>query len=377
MGCFGLGLIISVAISGLIGLFSNDIFRILGADQASLPLIDAYMVPLLSGMPLLICGLLCGGMLRASGNITKPELFMVLAGVINLVLDYALIFGKFGLPELGIQGAAYATVISWGAMCVGMLWMMFQDKLLRFKINSHESTSSITFRFFTLGSPTILTQIVGPLSIMFITFLLAKQSSSSVAAFGVAGRIEMLLMIGILGVSTAITPFIAQNYGAQKQDRIDEAIAFGGRASTYLGILVTLILILFIKPIAGLFSEDPSVIQDTANYFYIVSLSYIMYGLYLITTSIFNGLQLPLNSLKISLVKTFLFTVPFTLIGSNWGVTGIFVGLAISNVCAGIYASYEMKKAFIREKSKLAEVSVIGEYIKDFKRLKMRITGKY
>ena len=74
-------------------------------------------------------------------------------------------------------------------------------------------------------------------------------------------------MIGILGVSTAITPFIAQNSGAKEQGRIEEAIAFGGKSSTYLGLLVAFLLFLFIQPIAGLFSESEEVIKYTSNYF--------------------------------------------------------------------------------------------------------------
>jgi Na+-driven multidrug efflux pump len=273
---------------------------------------------------------------------------------------------------LGIRGAALATVFSWVFIVLGMLVLLLQDRLLNFTAKANDSISKITKEIFTLGSPTIVTQIVGPITLMYLTFLLAQQSSMAVAAFGVAGRIEMLLMIGILGVSTAITPFIAQNSGAKLQNRIDEAIAFGGRASTYLGLLVMVILFLFIQPIAALFSDNQEVIANTANYFYFVSISYIAYGLYLITTSIFNGLELPLNSLKITMIKSFLFTVPLTLIGSFWGVNGIFVGLALSNILAGIYAAREMRLHFKRSHSELAKVNVWKEYLNDLRRLVKR-----
>jgi Na+-driven multidrug efflux pump len=179
----------------------------------------------------------------------------------------------------------------------------------------------------------------------------------------------MLLLIGILGVSTALTPFIAQNAGAKQQDRINEAIAFGGRASTYLGLAVAIILLLFIKPIAGLFSDDVEVVAHTSSYFYIVSLSYVLYGLYLITTSIFNGLELPLNSLKITLIKSVALSLPLTLIGSFWGVEGIFIGLALSNVLAGVYAAREMRREFVRSDSPLAKVNVWKEYGRDVKKV--------
>ncbi|MEM7371160.1 MAG: MATE family efflux transporter [Bacteroidota bacterium] len=362
--------LVLTSLLSFLGIFFIDpIFDLMGADAAVIPLIREYMIPLLSGIPLLTTGILIGGVLRATGNITKPEVLMAIAGVINLFFDYVLIFGKWGFPELGIQGAAYATVLSWVFVILGMVILLIRDQLLRPFSRSDRSNQQIIQEIFQLGGPSILTQIIGPFTLMYLTFLLARESSLAVAAFGVAGRIETLLMIGILGISTAITPFIAQNSGAKQTDRIDQAIAFGGKASTYLGLLVAALMFLLIKPIAALFSDHPEVIQHTANYFYIVSLSYVSYGLYLITTSILNGLQLPVNSMKISLVKSLAFTLPLTLIGAYWGVTGIFIGLSLSNVLAGIYAGWEMRKEFVRSDSSLKNVSVWKEYQQDIYRV--------
>lgn len=361
----------------LLGLtFVDEIFSALGAEQEILPYIKAYIIPILLGIPLLTTSLVCGGVLRATGNITKPEVIMGLAGVINLVFDYLLIFGHWGFPELGIKGAAYATVLSWIFVFAGMLYLMIQDQLLNFSIKAKASSKLITLEIFKLGTPSVLTQIIGPFTLMFLTFLLAKHSYTAVAAFGVAGRIETLLMIGILGVSTAITPFIAQNSGAKEKRRIDQAIVFGGRASTYLGLFVAVLLFIFIKPIAGIFSDNQDVIAHTTTYFYIVSLSYVFYGLVLITTSIFSGLQLPVNSLKISLVKFFLLTIPLTFIGSLWGIKGIFIGFALSNVLAGVYAANQMQKQLERSNSTLAQVSFFQAHKYDLIKLFEKIKAK-
>ena len=367
-------ILISIVASSLFAIlgiyFVEPIFEAMGADETILPLIKEYIVSLLYGIPLLTTGLMAGGILRATGNIKNPELIMGIAGVINLILDYVLIFGRFGFPELGIKGAALATVYSWVFVLLGMLFLLVKDKLLIVNVKKLYS------RFFTivkeigkLGLPTIITQIVGPLTLIYLTFLLAKQTSEAVAAFGVASRIQALLMIGILGVSTAITPFIAQNKGANKDSRIAESIAFGGRASTYLGLIVCIILMIFIKPIVAVFSEDQQVVYYASMYFYIVSASYVFYGLFIITSSIFNGLQLPINSMKIMIVKSVAFTIPLTIIGSFYGVIGVFVGVALSNVLAGLLASYEMRKYFKSIKSELVNVNIWEEYKNDFKQL--------
>lgn len=349
--------------------FVEPIFTDLGANPALLPLIKAYIVPLLFGIPLLTIGILAGGILRATGIVKAPEVIMGIAGIINLVFDYLLIFGKFGFPEMGIEGAAYATVFSWIFVIIGMLVLLVKHKRLQTKLSETLSRfTSIAKDIYKLGLPTIITQVIGPLTLIYMTYLLAQQSELSVAAYGVASRIETLIMIGILGVSSAITPFIAQNLGAKEHKRIDEAIAFGGRVSTYIGLVLCILMMLFIKPIAKIFSADLEVIEYTSQYFYIVSGSYVFYGLFVITSSIFNGLQLPINSMKIMTIKSLFFTIPLTLLGSIYGVKGIFIGLAISNVLAGLYAGHQMRKQFKKADSSLSGLGVWQEYRNDMLR---------
>ncbi len=369
----GLGILVSlilgILLSGLCILLIDPLFSTLGAEEQLIPMIKEYTIPLLIGIPILTSGLMIGAVLRATGNIKKPEIIMAFAGIINLILDYLLIFGKFGFPELGIKGAAYATVISWLFVIVGMVILLIQDKLWSISDIIQAQIKKEVSNIFKLSGPTILTQVIGPITLMFLTYLLARHSTLAVAAFGVASRIETLLMIGILGVSTAITPFIAQNAGANKKDRIEAAIKFGGKASTYLGLIMATILFLFIKPIATIFNDNSEIIAHTSNYFYIVGLSYIFYGLFLITTSILNGLQLTLDSFKISLIKSLLFSVPLTIIGSFWGINGIFIGISMGNILAGVYASIRMKKEFKKTYSSLSTANIRREYWDDIKHM--------
>ncbi len=362
-----LSFLISVLFSLVSIIFIDDLFITLGATEDIQPLIREYTIPILVGMPLLTIGVTASGILRASGNIIKPEIVMAIAGIINLIFDYGLIFGKWGLPELGIKGAAYATVISWVFVLLGMTTLLLRDKLISFSDRATASVISIIGDIFKLASPTILTQIIGPVTITYITYLLAQQSSMAVAAFGVASRMEMLLLLGILSVSTALTPFVAQNSGAKATKRIDEAIIFGGKASTYLGLFIAIILFIFVKPMAAIFSDNLEVIDYTSNYFYIVSLSYMFYAIYLITTSILNGLQKTLISLKITVIKSVVFAGPLALIGSIWGVNGIFFGLALANILAGIYATIPMRKEIRKHHPALQKASAIKDYKNDIK----------
>lgn len=365
-----LSLILSIFLTiliSLLGIFSLDsLFGFLGADKNTLPHVAAYMNVLYLGMPILAYGIIGGAALRATGNVKSPEIVFGIAGIINAVLDYAFIFGTGPFPQLGIQGVALGTVISWIFIFLAMTVLLLRDKLL---ILPRFSSSFFELPIFKeiaqLGLPSIATQLVGPATLMFITFMLGKEGGEAVAAFGVAGRIETLMLIGVLGVSTAATPFIAQNLGAKQHLRIDEAIVFGGKASTYLGIFLFFFLIALAGPIAGLFSENAQIISYTKTYFYLVAISYAFYSLYLISSSIFNGLQLPVNSLKIILVKSFVFTLPLVLIGSLWGVEGIFAGLSLSNVLGGLYAGQQIRKQLKKVNSPLSKRNPWQDYQSD------------
>lgn len=356
-----------LAILGISSL--SALFSVMGAEANVLPLIQNYLRPLLYGMPLLTLGLIAGGILRATGRVLQPELLMVLAGVINLVLDYGLIFGKWGFPSLGIKGAALATVFSWMVVFLGMMGLLLKEGLLHIRFPPWPQWRKIIGQIASLSIPTVVSQMIGPLTLIYLTFLLARESAEAVAAFGVAGRIETLLMIGILGVSTALTPFIAQNVGARRRERVEQAIVFGGKASTYLGIAVAAILFVTIRPMATLFSENPTIVKQTSQYFYIVSLSYCLYGLYLVTAAIFNGLALTMEALRISFAKSFFFTIPLTWIASYWGVVGIFAGVSFSNLLAGVFAAWRMRKELDRVDSQLLNEPVLHTYWKDFKSL--------
>jgi len=367
---------LSIILSFISILFIDTLFNALGVSSEVLPFVKSYMIPVLFGMPLLTTAIMASGILRASGNITSPEIIMGLGGVINLILDYALIFGKWGMPEMGIQGASYASVISWVAIFIGMVILLLKDDLLTFSSNSSTPISTIYISIFKLSSPTILTQIIGPVTITFITFFLAKQSSMAVAAFGVVSRMEMLLLIGVLGVSSSITPFIAQNTGAKLHSRVDEAIIFGGKASTYIGLFLAIFLFIFVKPMAALFSDNNDIINHIVNYFYIISLSYIFYAFYIITTSIFNGLKRTTISLKITAVKSIIFILPLVSIGSIWGVSGIFIGIALANILIGLYATKIMRKEIKINHPSLSNPNVLEDYKQDAQWVLGRIKAK-
>ncbi|WP_353036043.1 MATE family efflux transporter [Roseibium sp. SCP15] len=196
--------------------------------------------------------------------------------------------------------------------------------------------------FFLTSLPAIFTQILVPVTAVFTTFLLARYGPDAVAAYGVASRIETLALVGISAIGMAMTPFVAQNFGAGKHGRIDEAIVFAGKASLVIGLCLFVILAFAGSYVAKIFTKDPGVIEFVSLYFKVVAFSYGFQGLVNVTVAVFNGLQTPLTALKLMFVRSALIVFPALVIGSIFGPLWILIALCAANILAAGYAHHLM-----------------------------------
>lgn len=388
----------------------DAIFVVLGAKAGMLSLIGEYMLPLYLGFFLLIGTLVANSALMAKGVMVKSTLVMAVGGLINLVLDYLLIFGfelNFSFYELevkpmGLAGAAWATVISWVVMLVFMFFLLIQQQLFKFSalmLNSRQAWNQAGRWFkdvYSLAVPAIAAQILAPIAIAVVTRFVAMSggeagSDAAVAAYGLVIRIESLGLVGILALSVIMTPFIAQNYGALAGDqtsgdqvamqRLDQAIAYSGRMTVYWGLLFYSLMLFLIEPLVALFTDNAEIIQHSKNYFYIVGISLPAFGLLLITTSFFNGVQQGKRSLQLTLVKSLLLTIPLAIAGFYIAdVLGIWFGIAIANIIGAVYAKRLLNNWLIKNNSALVdekvEHKVWRDYVSDMKSLKRFVRFK-
>lgn len=360
-------LILSTALSYGADGQTEVIFRGLGAAEEILPLIDAYMRILYLSFPLLMLAIIGSGAARAIGITGQTELVFGIAGVVNLVFDYLLIFGIGPFPELGFAGAAWATALSFLTTFVGVTVILVRNGMLGLRgIGSALSGLPEILRF---SVPTISMQVLVPATGMFVTYLLAGYGSEAVAAFGVASRIESLALVGIFAVSMSVTPFVAQNFGAGEHDRIDEAVVFAGKASVYIGILLFALLALAGPFIARVFSDDPEVIRFVGFYFRIVAISYGFVGIVNVTASVFNGLHMPGEALKLMLIRTLLIVFPLLLLASFLGLWWILAALTLGNVLSAIVAGRLMNASMRKWGRPIADANLASEYLNDVRRV--------
>jgi Na+-driven multidrug efflux pump len=192
-------------------------------------------------------------------------------------------------------------------------------------------------RILHVGLPAMATNLIGPVTAAYITFLIADYGEAAVAGFGVANRIEAVAAMLMFALSGSIGPFVGQNWGAQMVDRVRAGVRASYMFCLFWGLLVTLPLFFFGRELASLIDASGPVVAVAAVYLAIVPLSYGLWGVLMMASASFNALGKPLPSTALSFGRMIIVYVPLaTLLNDAFGYVGIFIATALSNVLFGI-----------------------------------------
>ncbi|EKO3486144.1 MATE family efflux transporter [Vibrio fluvialis] len=342
-----------VAIACTVGFFTIEpLFLLLGAKAELIPLIEQYMQVWYLTIPLLVIPMAGNSAIRATGDTKTPAKMMMLAGAINGCLDPLLIFGYGPFPELGIQGAAIASAFSWLGALIGSLYVLVKrDRLLappHFASLRHDWQQILK-----IGTPAALSTAMSPISGALLMMMLSSHGTAAVAAYGAAQRIESILILVLMSLTSALTPFMAQNFGAQNPTRSFSGLFLSLRFSLIFQLLVFIMMVPLSIPLAALFSQEQAVRDLLWHYLLVVPLSYGFQGVVMMLVSALNALHLPLKAFQWSFMRLFLFTLPSAWLGSTlYGIEGLFIGIALGNVLGGLsgylYALL-LRRRYLRE----------------------------
>ena len=332
-------------------IFLDEIFHLLGASDEMLVLIREFMVIWLPGSLMIVCMMTGNAILRAGGNTKTPSMLMAFAGFANAALDPLLIFGLGPFPALGIQGAAWATVISWAAAFAYLYHLLiFKQEMVSRKLPSAEVMATSGREMLRIGIPAAGANMMTPLAAGVMTAIAAGFGNSAVAAFGVGGRIEPIATLLVLAMSTSLPPLISQNYGAGRVERVAEAYRIAIRFVLVWQLLIYAVLALAAPLIAEVFSNDPEVISTITLFLWILPLGYGMQGVIILTNSSLNALHQPMSALWLSIARFFVFYVPLAWLGSEYfGLWGFFGGAVVGNLLMGLISLATFNRAVSAE----------------------------
>lgn len=348
----------------LVGIFTIEpIFRLMGATDELMPYIYDYMIVWYGAGIFLAVPMVGNSVLRAAGDTKTPSIIMAVGGLINVILDPILIFGWGPIPAMGIQGAALATAIAWGIGLVYILYLLSVKRKLMLPRLLNWAEMKLTSRdILRIGLPASGANMLTPIAGGVITAIVAGYGPEAVAAWGVGSRLESIASILILALSMSLPPFMSQNYGANRLERVGQSYSLSIKFVLVFQLIVYAVLCLTAPYIAAVFAEEPKVAELITLFLYVVPIGYGLQGIVILTNSSFNAMHKPLSALLLSVIRLFVFFVPIAFASSFYfGLYGLFWGTVVANVLTAIVAF-----SWFRYSSKIKpEVTVVqGEEIK-------------
>ena len=330
-----------VAVFSIAGHASIDpLFRLLGADAEALPLVRQYMGIWYSGFIFVVVPMVGNGAIRATGDTRTPALIMAVSGLANILLDPLLIFGWGPFPAMELRGAALATVIARALSLVFALWILVhREKLLpRSWPRPGEMLGNWKSILF-VGAPAALSNVLMPLSLGLLTRMVAGYGTAAVAAFGAGGRVQGFAMMVPMAWGSALMPFMGQNWGAQRSDRVAEALRYSARVLVAGGVIAYLVLVLAAPLLADFFSREGDVHDPLTLFMRLGLMGFPAASLVMIANSTFNAHRQPMRAMGLNLLRLFGVLLPLAWLGSRLlGLNGIFLAMSLTEFVVGAVA---------------------------------------
>ncbi len=364
-------LIVGVVISALGILASDAILQFMGAKQEVFVLASPYIKIVFASMPWMFLIMAYSFILRGWGDTRTPMYISAFSVGLNIILDPILIFGIEGLvPTMGVTGAAVATLISRSIGGMLVLYLLFRSKktltISRSDLKIEKDKSRQILR---IGVPASVGQALVSLGfVVMVGFVtragdLAGMYEEVLAAYGIGTRIINIVFVAIGGLTGAAVTMIGQNLGAEQPDRA-AGVLYRTIGLTMLVLFIcTFMFFIFRSEIYGAFIDDDVVIEQGGIYLTIFGLSTMFFGVYSSSLSAFQGAGHTVPTMILGIIRLWFMRIPFAYVLAftlDWGVVGLWWGMAISNVTSAIaglaWASLGTWKKGVIKSQKVGEV---------------------
>ncbi len=328
-----------VAVVGIV--YAQDLLRLMGADAWTLEHGYRYTQWMLGSNAVIILLFVINAIFRGAGDAAIAMRVLWLANGLNIVLCPLLIFGIGPFPEMGIEGAAIATVIGRGSGVLYQLWTLFRGgKHLRVAASQLAWHGAIAWSIVRTSLGGVGQMIVAMTSWIFLMRILASIGSEAVAGATIAIRIMMFTTMPAWGMSNAAATLVGQNLGARQPERAEASVwRIGWYNMAYL-VAVSVLFFLLPRELVALFSSDPQVVAIGAEWLRILSYSFFVYGWWMVAVQAFNGAGDTATPTWINVVFFWLIQIPLSYwlaIHLGWQHTGVFWGVFVSETSVGLF----------------------------------------
>lgn len=322
-------LLIASVIITLLGLgFSKQIFTLLNIQSSVMPLAMTYFNIYMIGNVAFFGFNGIASVLRGMGDSMTPLWFMLIAAVGNIILVilFVVVF------RWGIEGAAWATVMAhFVPFVLGAIFLTRKHQLISFRWCDLKFDQALFMQSVKIGLPTGFQQTFVALGLTALLRVVTNFDIAVLAAYTIASRIDALVTMPALNLSSALSAFVGQNAGAGHTQRIKK----GYRATLYLSWIISVMVMgvvyLFGDHLIAIFNDDVQVIAQGANYLRIVSSFYLVLSTMFVLQGVLRGAGDTLVPMFISLITLWIIRIPLaTVLSKYWGVDGIWWSIPIS-----------------------------------------------
>lgn len=343
-----LAFIISVPIM-IIGIFfSEDLLRLMGASESIIEEGSGYTKLALGSNLIVILIFLNNGIFRGAGDAALAMRSLWIANSINIILDPMFIFGIGPFPEMGVEGAAAATVIGRTSGIVYQLYHFNKGKgLIKIHENNWQFKTDIILRLIKLSAGVTAQFIISSASWIFLMRIISTFGSTALAGYTIAIRIVVFTLLPAWGFSNAAATMVGQNLGAKQPERAEKSVWRTGFFNMVFMGSVMIIFFAFGNNIAAFFSDEKEVINNAANCLRIFAMGYLFYAFGMVLVQSFNGAGDTRTPTIMNVFIFWMFQIPlaYTLaILLSIGPTGVYYSIVISESTFSVIGYFLFKR---------------------------------
>nr|WP_306801688.1 MATE family efflux transporter [Clostridioides difficile] len=315
----------SILISILGIVFGGPMLKLMNTPESVFAQSKLYLTIIFSGILFSAGYNSVSAILRGLGDSVTPLYFLIIATILNIVLDLTFIV----VLRMGVEGVALATIMAQAvSFIISIIYLNKKHEVLKFKIKGIVYDNKIFKDGLRLGLPSEVQQMLFSIGNMALQFLVNSYGTSAMAAFGAGLRIENFISLPIMNLGSAVSTFVAQNIGAGENERVKKGIRESIKMTLVLAVTVIALILLFRENLIALFNTDKDVIKIGSSYLFIIGPFFLFIGTSFVLSSAMKGAGDSMFALISSIVSLWLGRLPASyMLSKFFGTDGIWMGI--------------------------------------------------
>lgn len=283
-------------------------------------------------------------LLQSTGKTIYTMVSQGTGAILNIIFDPLLIFGVGPFPQLGIAGAAWATVLGQVAgSLLGLYLNLRVNHEITFSLRGFRPSGMVIRKIYSVGVPSIIMMSIGSVMTFGVNKILGAFSSTAVAVFSAYFKLMSFVFMPVFGLNNGIVPIIAYNYGARRPDRMEQAIRLGILYAASIMAMGVVLFWLIPDRLLGIFNASPYMLELGVPALRIISLTFLPAAFGIVTSSVCQALGHGVLSLIVSLVRQLVAILPAAwILGHFWGLGAVWYAFPFAEIFAFILSIFFM-----------------------------------